>query len=92
MFRPVNRYIQIDLKNEEENKTDSGILLPDEYKPTEETYVTATVINFSDDVKYASKLSKGSTVVVDKKMIEAINFADKSINVVLENYILGILS
>ena len=92
MFRPVNRYIQIDLKNEEENKTDSGILLPDEYKPTEETYVTATVVNFSDDVKYASKLSKGSIVVVDKKMIEAINFADKSINVVLENYILGILS
>ena len=92
MFKPVNRYIQLDLTNQDENKTESGILLPDEYKPAEDSYVTATVINFSEDVKYADKLEKGSVVVVDKKMIEAIKFADKSINVVLENYILGIIN
>ena len=92
MFKPLNRYVQINLENPEENKTDSGILLPEEYKPTEETYATATVMNFSDDVKFANRLFEGCKVVVDKKMVEKINFSNKSINVVLENYIVGILS
>jgi co-chaperonin GroES (HSP10) len=92
MFKPVNRYIEIALIAEEKPKTESGILLPEDFKPAEERYAIAQVLSVSEDVKFKESLTSGSTVVVDKSMIEAINFNNKSINVVLENYILGIIS
>ena len=92
MFKPLNRHIQIEIRGEPDNETASGILLPDDFKPSEQRYVTATVIAASDDVKFLSSIRKGTEVVVDKTMVEAINFGDKSINVILENYILGVIS
>jgi len=92
MFKPVNRYVEIALIAEEKPKTESGILLPDDFKPAEERYVPAEVLSVSDDVKFKELLTSGCTVVVDKSMVEAINFNNKNINVVLENYILGIVS
>lgn len=92
MFTPLNRHIHIDIDTIDPNETDSGILLPDDFKPTQEKYGTATVIASSDDTKFAKYLRKGAQVVIDKSMIEEINFGDKSINVILENYILGIIS
>ena len=92
MFKPVNRYVEIALIAEEKPKTESGILLPEDFKPAEERYAIAQVLSVSEDVKFKESLTSGSTVVVDKSMIEAINFNNKNINVVLENYILGIIS
>jgi co-chaperonin GroES (HSP10) len=43
MFKPVNRYIQIKLP-EVVPQTTSGIVLPDDYKPTEERHVAAEVV------------------------------------------------
>ena len=92
MFKPVNRYVEIALIAEEKSKTKSGILLPEDFKPAEERYVPAQVLSVSDDVKFRESLTNGVTIVVDKSMIETINFNNKSINVVLENYILGIIT
>ena len=92
MFKPLNRYLQVKLIEDETAKTESGILLPDAYKPEEERYVCVEVIEVSDDVKFKSQLEQGSKIIVDKTMIDKINFLGKSINVVLENYILGIIS
>ena len=91
MFKPLNRHIQIEFGGTSENETATGILLPDDFKPAEHRYATATVLATSDDVKFSESLSKGTQVVVDKSMVEEIKFRDKSINVVLENYILGII-
>ena len=52
----------------------------------------ATVITASEDVKFRHLIEKSTRIVVDKAMVEKINFGDESINVVLENYILGIIS
>lgn len=92
MFKPLNRHIQIEFGVPDENKTNTGILLPDDFKPTESRYATATVVSAAEDVKFLNCIEKGTEVVVDKTMVEQINFEDKSINVVLENYILGIIS
>ena len=46
MFKPVNRYIQINLPKPK-SKSESSLVLPDDYKPPEERYVTAKVVAFS---------------------------------------------
>jgi co-chaperonin GroES (HSP10) len=92
MFTPLNRHIHIDLGTLEQNETATGILLPDEYKPTENRHATATVVAASEDVKFLKSLRKGTQIVIDKTMVEEINFGGKTINVILENYILGIIS
>jgi len=91
MFKPVNRYLHIDIEEKQDNQTDTGILLPDNFKPNEQRYVCAKVVSISDDVKFRDDIKQGSRIVVDKTMVEEINFIDKSINVVLENYILGVM-
>ena len=92
MFKPVNRYVQIMLPSPSESATEAGILLPDDFKPTEERHTVARVVCAADDVKFGELLINNASVIVDKSMVEEINFDNKSINVVLENYIVGIIS
>ncbi len=91
MFKPVNRYVLVeDTKKENEQQTSAGILLPTDYKPSEESYVSLKVINWADDVRF--KLSTGSTVVVDRKMIEQITVNNRKYSIVQDNYIVGIVN
>ena len=92
MFKPVNRYVHVKLIENEAPKTQSGILLPESFKPTEERYTCVEVISVSEDIKFKEHVDCGDRIIVDKTMIDEINFMGKSINVILENYILGIIS
>jgi co-chaperonin GroES (HSP10) len=49
VLRPVNRHILVDYSPPQEN-ADSGILLPDDYKPPTEDYVVVDVLAVSEDV------------------------------------------
>ena len=95
MFKPVNRYIQIKLP-EVIPQTSSGIVLPEDFKPTEERYSTAEVVSYASDVRFKDQLvmcgGKGASVIVDKSMIEEITINNSKINVVLDNYIVGIIN
>jgi len=94
-LKPVNRYVTI--IPHYPSKTDTAVLLPEDYKPQEERYITATVLNVASDC--ASDLKKlrtgyqidGGMIVVDKNMIEEFVVSDKKYHAILENYILGIL-
>ena len=94
MFKPVNRYIQIILPNPKP-QTASGLLLPDDYKPTEERHITAEVVAYATDIRFKDQLvmcgGKGASVIVDKSMIEEITINNSKINVVLDNYVVGII-
>ncbi len=94
MFKPVNRYIQIELP-EVVAQTNSGIVLPENFKPTEERYSTATVVAYASDVRFKDQLvmcgGRGASVIVDKSMIEEISINNEKINVVLDNYVVGIV-
>ena len=94
MFKPVNRYIQIELP-EIVPQTTSGIVLPADFKPTEERYSTAEVVSYASDVRFKDQLvmcgGQGASVIVDKSMIEEITVDNERINVVLDNYVVGIV-
>lgn len=90
MFRPVNRYIQIEVP-EVIKQTFSGIVLPDDFKPTEERYGIANVVSCAADVRFKDQIAHGASVIVDKSMIEEITINNGKINVVLDNYVVGII-
>ena len=90
MFKPVNRYIEIELP-EIIPQTASGIVLPADFKPAEERYGLANVISFAKDVRFKEQLKQNSQVIVDKSMIEEITLNKRKINVVLDNYVVGIV-
>ena len=93
MFKPVNRYVQIELP-EPATQTNSGIVLPDDYKPPEERHITAKVVAYASDVRFKDQLvmcGDGASVIVDKSMIEEITINNSKINVVLDNYVVGII-
>jgi len=94
IFKPVNRYISI-VPHFEKNESDSGVLLPDDFKKEEARYIRATVVNVANDCKEDfRKLKYGRNpkgeIVVDKSMIEEVDVGDKKHYVILENYVLGI--
>ena len=90
MFKPVNRYIQIKLPEIVTNRA-STIVLPDDFKPTVERYGIATVVNFAKDVRFKDQLLDQAQVIIDKSMIEEITVNNEKINVVLDNYVVGII-
>ena len=94
MFKPVNRYIQINLP-QVEPQTPSGIVLPEDFKPTEERYSKAEIVAYASDVRFKDQLAmcggKGVSVIVDKSMIEEITINNSKINVILDNYVVGII-
>lgn len=62
------------------------------FKPTEERYTCVEVISVSEDIKFKEHVDCGDRIIVDKTMIDEINFMGKSINVILENYIVGVVN
>ena len=91
MFKPVNRYIQIKLP-EIVPQTASGIVLPEDFKPAEERYGTAEVVSCAPDVRFKEQIAYGTSVIVDKSMIEEITINNNTISIVLDNYIVGIIN
>lgn len=88
-IKPVNRYIQIELRKQEENVTASGIVLPDDYEPVVERYVVVKVMCAATDVRF--NLPRGTQILIDQTMIEEITVNNKQIAVVQDNYVIGIL-
>ena len=97
VFKPVNRHMLVipHIKKQEEDH--SGVLLPDDYKPQEERYVTATVLDIAPDcATHFRNLRRGSwtenkKIVIDRTMLEEIKHKDKKYYVILENYVVGVL-
>jgi co-chaperonin GroES (HSP10) len=88
VLKPVNRHIVVKYKPQEE-KTNSDILLPDDYKPPERNHVVTEVLAVADDISFSCK--KGDKLVIDKKMLEEITVEDSTYYLILENYVIGVL-
>ena len=91
MFKPVNRYIQIKLPKPKSQPT-SSLVLPEDYKPAEERHITVEVVSCALDVRFKEQIANGASVIVDKSMIEEITINNSKINVVLDNYVVGIIN
>ena len=73
------------------------MLLPEDYKPSEEKYISATVVEIANDCKSIFRelkhdfLRKSCDIIVHRSMIEEINYDNKNFFLVLENHVVGIL-
>ena len=88
MLRPVNRHILVDYSPPQEN-ADSGILLPDDYKPPTEDYVVVDVLAVSEDVSI--RCSDDDQIVIYKKMLQEISVNHSIYYLILENYVIGVI-
>ncbi len=89
MLKPLNRHILIDL-DQRTDEQKSLIVLPEDYKPEQEKHSVVQVINKSEDVKL--DLWAGNKIVVDSSLIEEIVVNNTTYNVILENYVVGVLA
>ena len=88
MLRPVNRHILVDYSPPHES-VDSGILLPDDYKPPTEDYVVVDVLAVSEDVSI--RCNTDDQIVIDKKMLQEISVNHSIYYLILENYVIGVI-
>ena len=89
MFEPVNRYILIDIPQLPQESENLSILLPEDYKLPEQSHILVSTIKAAADVRFT--IESGAKVVVDRSMIEEINVGGTIYNVILDNYVLGII-
>ncbi|MAJ45403.1 MAG: hypothetical protein CMF96_11765 [Candidatus Marinimicrobia bacterium] len=90
MFKPVNRHVLIKNRAPKNDKeTPMGILLPEDFNPTEERYICSHVIDWAEDIRF--KLREGSKVIVDSSMIEEITVDNATYSIIQDNYIVGII-
>ena len=93
-LRPVNRHLII-VPHVSNNETNTGVLLPDDYKPEEDRYIEASVVSIANDCDQQFrhlKYDKSGTIkiVVDRTMIEEVKLKDRTHHMILENYVVGV--
>jgi len=66
-----------------------GILLPEEYKPKQERYISVCLLDFASDCNSVGELIKGQNYIVEASMIENIVCRGNIHTVILENYVIA---
>jgi co-chaperonin GroES (HSP10) len=89
MLKPRNRHILItpDFIQNQQQREQVGILLPDDYKEETSKYCAAKVLDVSPDVSVSVK--DNSDILVDRAMIEAIEHNGETNYMILENYVIA---
>ena len=89
MFSPVNRYILIDIPTRADSDIESLIVLPEDYKPEEERFIEVSAVASAADVRFS--VPHLASLVVDRSMIEEISIGGTIYNVILDNYVVGMI-
>jgi len=83
MLYPMNRYLLVDPIKEE--KKDSGILVPEDYKEEQSAYALVKLLKTNTN----SILTEGSKLVVPAHVVEEIELFGEKHHVMLENHVIG---
>ena len=86
MLYPVNRFLVVEVIAEQ--KKESGVLVPDDYRQDKSAYSVVTIIKSSPESEFQS----GSKLVVPTHMIEELDIFGEKHCIVLENHVVGILN
>ncbi len=75
-------------------KSESGVLLPEDFEEELSPYIEATVIDIADDCHSQFKHLKFGNIdfnkiVVDRSMIQKVQLKENSHYLILENYVVG---
>ena len=89
MFNPVNRHILIDVNNKTDSNQESLIVLPEDYAPEIDRHAQVSVLRAAPDLRI--DIEQGDKLIVDRSMIEEISIGGTIYNVILDNYVLGIV-
>ncbi len=88
---PFNRHIIVQPEAEEPAEETAAILLPDEYRPRP-AYVVAKVVSVAEDCKVAGSLKSGDRILCNNSMIEEVKIDGEAYYLLLENYVLCLVS
>jgi co-chaperonin GroES (HSP10) len=90
MLQPFNRHILItpEYVEREEKKEQSTILLPDDYAQVEGKYCSAIVRNTAEDCRF-DNLTVGTRILVDRVMIEEVEYEGRTHHLILDNYVIA---
>ena len=86
-MKPLNRHLLVRPIEEEREKEDSVIVLPTDYEKPLAPYVVAELIDFAPDCQKEHVV--GSTVVLERRMLNTLEIHGKTYYLVLENYLFG---
>jgi len=89
MFTPVNRHILVRTTETATEDRNPLIVLPEDYAPQEERYGTVEAVAVASDVRFS--VEGGTSLIVDKSMMEEISVGGTIYNVILDNYVVGII-
>jgi len=85
-FTPVNNHLYVEVLDEDKEET--GVLLPQDYRSAEKPFAAVRVL----DASLAAVWTPGSVLVVEAQMLRDIEYRGKTFTVVKENYVIGTLS
>ena len=95
-LKPLNRHLLV-IPHVKERETQTGVLLPDDYKTEENRFIEATIIDVASDcsaqirkIKYNEADTDARKVIIDKTMLQSIAIKDKTYHLILENYVVGV--
>jgi|TARA_R110000824_G_scaffold81680_4_gene205194 co-chaperonin GroES (HSP10) len=86
---PRNRYLLVELLEDEKKKEEPTILLPEDYKPVDQPFVTARVKDVSPSCTLV--VSRGDIVLLNKSMVEKVDIQKNLFSLILENHVLGVV-
>tara|TARA_B100000941_G_C28077747_1_gene337257 strand:+ start:162 stop:434 length:273 start_codon:yes stop_codon:yes gene_type:complete len=86
-MKPLNRHLLVQPIEEEREKEESVIVLPTDYEKPLAPYVVAELLDFAPDCQKEHVV--GSTVVLERRMLNTLEIHGKTYYLVLENYLFG---
>ena len=88
-FEPTNRHILVNPIEEEQEETNSMIMLPDDYKKQESSYLACSVLAIASDSKLVDSIRQYDTIIIERRMLQKIAMNGTEIYLVLDNYVMG---
>ena len=89
---PVNRRLLVSVGKVKEDKTDSGFILPKDFNKDDSAHERVVILAVAADCNSQFKDSVGQEAIVEKTMVETLHLGHREINIVLENYVVALLS
>ena len=91
-FKPLNRHLLVELITSDEKEEQPAVLLPEGYKTTTfQPHTMVKVLSMAPDCREDLRWIHGAKVVVDTSMLQEVSCEGEIFNVVLENYIMGVI-
>jgi co-chaperonin GroES (HSP10) len=89
-MKPFNRHLLVQLIEEEEQESQSVIILPTDYEKPKSQYLVAKVLSVAEDCKLT--VNKEELIIVEGRMLHTIEIYEKTYYLIQENYIFGRLN